>query len=111
MKTGNYDYIRKIITVTIVEREDELYLCGLKTLIEWKAAVFYEKSEMMFDETKKRVFMNISGGGHQLVKLETLGEISNEETVLYIEKNGVGANRKDIEKLHRVLNHKGVRNM
>ena len=55
--------------------------------------------------------MNISGGGHQLVKLETLGEISHEETVFYIEKNGVGANKKEIEKLHRVLNHKGVRNM
>ena len=43
-------------------------------MIEWKAALFYERSEMMFDETKKRVYMSISGGGHQLVKLETLGE-------------------------------------
>ena len=50
--------------------------------------------------------MNISGGGHQLVKLETLGEISHEETVFYVEKNGVGANKNEIEKLHRVLNHK-----
>ena len=86
MKTESDDYIRRMITVSIVDKDDELFLCGLKTLIDWKAAVFYEKSEMMFDETKKRVFMNISGGGHQLVKLETLGEISNEETVLYIEK-------------------------
>ena len=46
-----------------------------------------------------------------LVKLETLGEISNEEAVFYIEKKKVGANKKDIEKMHRVLNHKGVRNM
>ena len=73
--------------------------------------MFNEKSEMMFDENKKRVYMNISGGGHQLVKLETLGEIGHEETVFYIEKNGIGANKKEIEKLHRVLNHKGVRNM
>merc|ERR1712114_29241 len=111
MKTESDDYIRRMITVSIVEKDDELFLCGLKTLIEWKAAVFYEKSEMMFDETKKRVNMSISGGGHQLVKLETLGEISHGETIFYIEKNGVGANKKDIEKLHRVLNHKGVRNM
>ena len=111
MKTENDDYIRRIITVSIVDREDELFLCGLKTLIEWKAAVFYERSEMMFDETKKRVYMSISGGGHQLVKLETLGEVSHEETVFYIEKNGVGANKKEIEKLHRVFNHKGVKNM
>ena len=111
MKTENADYIRKMITVSIVDREDELFKDGLKSLIEWKVAVFYERSKMMFDETKKRVYMSISGGGHQLVKLETLGEISHEETVFYIEKNGVGANKKEIEKLHRVLNHKGVRNM
>ena len=55
--------------------------------------------------------IQISGGGHQLVKLETLGEISHEETVFSIEKKGIGANKNDIEKLHRVLNHKGVRNM
>ena len=53
MKTEKDDYIRRIITVSIVDREHELFLCGLKTLIEWKAALFYEKSEMMFDETKK----------------------------------------------------------
>ena len=42
--------------------------------------------------------MTISGGGHQLVKLETLGEIGHEKTVFYIEKNWIGANKKDIEK-------------
>ena len=87
MKTENDDYIKNMVTVSIVNREDELFLCGLKTLIEWKAAVFYEKSEMMFDESNKMVYMQISGGGHQLVKLETLGEIGHEETVLYIKKN------------------------
>ncbi len=46
-----------------------------------------------------------------MLKLETLGEISHDAIVFYIEKNGVRANRKEIEKLHRVLNHKGVRNM
>ena len=97
MKTENDDYIRKVVTVSILDREDELFLCGLKTLIEWKAAVYYEKREMMFDETKKKVYMTISAGGHQLVKLETLGEI--------------GANKKDIEKLYRVLNHKVVSNI
>ena len=88
-----------------------MFLCRLKTLIEWKAVVFHEKSEMMFDETKKRVYMQILEGGHQLVKLETLGEIGHEETVMYIENNDIGTNKKSIEKLHRVLNHKGVKNM
>ena len=43
--------------------------------------------------------------------LETLVKVSHEETVFYIEKNGVGANKKEIEKLHRVFNHKEVKNM
>ena len=46
-----------------------------------------------------------------MVKLETLGEISDEETIFFIEKKGIGAKKKDIEKVHRVLNHKGVRNI
>ena len=79
--------------------------------MEWKAAVFYEKCELRFDDRQKKVKIQISRGGHQLVKLETLGEISNEEAVFYIEKKKVGANKKDIERMHRVLNHKGVRNM
>ena len=30
---------------------------------------------------------------------------------MYIENNDIGTNKKSIEKLHRVLNHKGVKNM
>ena len=100
-----------MVTVSIVDREDELLLCGLKILKEWTAAVYHKKFELKFDNSQKRVNIQISGGGHQLVMLETLGEISDEETVFYIEKKGIGANKKDIEKLHRVLNHKGVRNI
>ena len=33
--------------------------------------------------------------------------IGHVEIVFYIEKNGIGADKKDIEKLYRVLNHKG----
>ena len=61
MKTDRDDYIRKMITVSIVDRKNELMLCGLKTLIEWKAAVFYEKSEIMFGETKKSMYENLRG--------------------------------------------------
>ena len=45
-----------------------------------------------------------------MVKLETLGEIGHEETVMYIEKKDVGSNKREIEKLHRVLNHKRIKN-
>ena len=100
MKTDNDDFIMKMVTVSVVDREDELFLCGLKTLMEWKAAVYYKKCELKFDDSQKRVNIKISGGGNQLVKLETLREISDEETVSYMEKKRIGANKKDIEKLH-----------
>ena len=79
--------------------------------MDWKAAVYYEKCKLKFDDSRKRLYIKISGGDDQLIKLETLREKSDENTVFYMEKKGIGANKKDIEKLHRVLNHKGVRNM
>ena len=43
------------LNVSIIEREEDLFLCRLMTLREWKAAVFYKNNEIMFDETKNRV--------------------------------------------------------
>ena len=103
MKTDDHDFIMKMVTVSVVDREDELFLCGLKTLMDWNAAIHYNKCELKFDNSQKRVYIKISGGGHQLVKLGTLGEISDEDTVFYMEQKGIGAKKKDIEKLHRVL--------
>ena len=51
--------------------------------------------------------MEMSKGGHQLMKLETLGEWSQERSVLYIKGTSECINRK----VHRVLNHKGVKYM
>ena len=111
MRTDNDDFMMKMVTISVVDRTYELILCGLKTLMEWKAAVYYEKCELKFDDSQNIGNIQISGGGHQLVKLKTLGDISDEETVFYMEKKEIGANKKDIQKLHRVLNFKGVRNM
>merc|ERR1711996_34117 len=94
MRTDDDSFMKKMITISVVNRDDDLFLCGLKTLMEWKAAVFYEKCELRFDDSQKKVKIQISGGGHQLVKLETLGEISNEEAVFYIEKKKVGEEEK-----------------
>ena len=43
MKVGVDDYIRKRIVVNVIDREEDMFLCGLKTLQEWKAVVFYER--------------------------------------------------------------------
>ena len=63
---------------------------------------------MKFDVTKKRVSMEMSKGGHQLVKLESLGEWSQERSILYVKQNDVSLNKSSMEKVHTVLNHKSV---
>ena len=37
MKAGSRDYVRKSIAVNVIDREEDLLKCGMKTLIEWKA--------------------------------------------------------------------------
>ena len=49
----------------------------------------------MFDESKKKVYMEVSKGGHQFVRLEMLGEISQEKSVIYINLNHIGLKKRD----------------
>lgn len=86
MKVGVDDYIRKRIVVNVIDREGDLFLYGMKTLQEWKVAVFYERNEMEFNLTKKRVFMEMSKRGHQYVKLEVVGEWTNAAYTIWREK-------------------------
>ena len=46
--------------------------------------MFYEKNDIEFNLTKKRVSMEIVKGGHQLVELEPLGGWNQERIVLYL---------------------------
>ena len=109
MKAGEDDYVKKIISVNVIDREEDLFLCRLKTLREWKSAVFYEKNEMEFSYSNKRFIMEMSKGGHQLVKLEMLGEWIQERSVMYIKGNDENIDKKYVEKVHRVLNHVNYR--
>ena len=45
-------------------------------------AVYYENNVMEFDVAKKRVGIEMSKGGHQLVKLESLEEGDREKIVI-----------------------------
>ena len=65
---------------------------------------------MEFNLKKKRVLIEMSKGGHQLVKLEFVGEWSNERSMHNLETENV-FNKSSIEKMHRVLNHKRVKKL
>ena len=51
------------LTVTIINNKEELFLSRLKTLVDWKAAVFYEQNEIEFKVQKKRDKMEVSKEG------------------------------------------------
>ena len=43
MKAGEDDCIKKIISVNVIDREKDLFLCGLKTLREWNLWYFMRR--------------------------------------------------------------------
>ena len=111
VKVEDGDYIKREVVANIVDKEEELFLCGRKTLQEWKAAVFFEENRLEFTEKKKRVNLELSIGGHMLIKLEKVGEWNDEESVQYVKKESDVNSRKAISKIHRILNHKKIEQM
>ena len=51
MRTDDDSFIKKMITISVVNRDDDLFLCGLKTLMEWRVALYCEKCELRFDDS------------------------------------------------------------
>ena len=56
--------------------------------MEWKAVVFYEGNVMEFTTQSKRVRMDMSKGGHQLIKLEIVSNWTVEESINYLTQQG-----------------------
>ena len=52
IKVGNDDYIKKRIVAYVIDRVEDLFLCQLKTLKEWKTVVFYKRKETDLIEIK-----------------------------------------------------------
>ena len=46
--------------------------------------LFHEKNEMEFTEKKKRVLLEMSKGGHQVVSLEKMKEWGDADSVNYV---------------------------
>ena len=42
VKLEDGDYIKREVTSSVVDKEEELFLCGRKTLNEWRTALFFE---------------------------------------------------------------------
>ena len=70
VKVEYSDYIKTEVTANVVDKVEELFLYGRKTLTEWKTVVFFEESGLKFTKTMKRVSLELCTRGHMLVNLE-----------------------------------------
>ena len=85
VKMEDADYMKREVVVDVVGKE-ELLLCVRKTLTNQKTVVFFVENRLEFIETKKRVNLELSTGGHMLIKLEKLGEWTDQESVFMLRK-------------------------
>ena len=105
------DFIKKGITTNIIDSEEVSFLCGQKTLTDWKTVLYFAEQKLNFTETGKRTSLNLSEGGHMLINLETVGEWTDEDSVCFVKKEDDVTTRKAVSKIHRILNHKRIEQM
>ena len=49
------DFIKKGITTNIIDSEEVSFLCGQKTLTDWKTALFFKDKKLEFTDNRKKV--------------------------------------------------------
>ena len=84
MKTEDEDYVKKNVTANVINSEEVNFLCGRETTKGWKIKVDMEDDKLEFKEQDKNMKIEESGGGHQLVKLEKVGNYFDEESVIFL---------------------------
>ena len=73
-----------MIKTNIIDSEEVTFLCGQKTLLEWKTALYFTERKLKFTEKGKPTHLNLSEGGHMMVDLEQVGEWDFDDTVYLI---------------------------
>ena len=74
IKVEEDDFKRREITVSIIDSEEIIFLCGKKTLTEWKTALYFEEEKLKFNDNGKSTRLMLSEGGHMLINLERVDE-------------------------------------
>ena len=111
MKVEGNDYVRREITANIIDSDEVTFLCGQKTLTDWKTALYFAEQKLKFTEKGKSTGLNLSEGGHMLVNLERVGEWTDEDSICFVKKENDVTTLKAITKIHKILNHKKIEQM
>ena len=105
MKTENNDYIKKSVTANVIDSDEINFLCGKETTKGWKIKVNMEEDKQ--EEQGKVVKFRELEGGHQLAKLEHVGNRFDDESVNFVkEEDDAMMSECAVRKIHKTLNHK-----
>ena len=56
--------MKKEVIANMIDKEDELFMCGRQMSTEWNTAVFFKENRLEFTETKKKASLELSTGVH-----------------------------------------------
>ena len=65
------DFIKREVTVNMIDSNNVNFLYSKETLKEWKRVLDFEDSKLVFKEKNKEI--HLIKGSHFLVKLELVG--------------------------------------
>ena len=95
-----------------IDSDEVNFLCGKETTKGWKIKVDMEEDKLEFKEQGKVVKLRESEGGHQLAKLEQVGNRFDDESVNFVkEEDDAVMSESAVRKIHKILNHKSKEQM
>ena len=106
MKTDKNDFIKRNVVANVIDSKEVTFLCGKKTVKDWKTTLDFSEDKLEFKEKDKSVNLMVSEGGHMLAKLELVGKWNNDDVVYLVEKEEDISSFKAVKKIHKILNHK-----
>ena len=107
LKTDGGEYMRRQVTVYIIDAERVNFLLGRESIKELDMMIDVPGERIVFKEKGKKVETVESNGGHIVVNLELVGGWENSDAIYLVEKEDDVKSEKAIRKIHKTLNHKG----
>ena len=111
LKTDNGDYMKREVTVYIIDADRVNFLLGRETIKEWRLKIDVDDDKLEFKEKGKKVELVESKGGHSVVNLELVGKWKDSDAIYLVEKEDEVKSDKAIKKIHKTLNHKSKEQM
>ena len=111
LKTDSGDYVRRELTVYIIDAERVNFIFRRETIKDWRISLDFEEDKLEFKGKEKNVNLIESKGGHLLAQLEVVGTWKNKDAIYLVDNEDDVSSDKAIWKIHKILNHKSKEQM